>query len=227
MSGYLETLLQAPTQNEWTEINQSIHRLDQLRIQVESLSDEQIQNGFQRMSPLRLKASGTLKRGERENWLQANIFINEKVVQGLSPTWSDVLQINSLLTGQAEPIRTQAIYLGPWTAASCEDLPALLKFYECEILQNRSQQHNPVSAALAHYFLVSIHPFWDANGRTSVLIADWMLSLAGYLPQSFDSKLDAVVGHLAGKKTDAKQARAILKIMANVERSYTALFERQ
>ncbi|OGO50060.1 MAG: hypothetical protein A2148_06065 [Chloroflexi bacterium RBG_16_68_14] len=38
----------------------------------------------------------------------------------------------------------------------------------------------PVAAALAHFGLISIHPFDDGNGRTARLVADMILNLTGF-----------------------------------------------
>jgi Fic family protein len=43
------------------------------------------------------------------------------------------------------------------------------------------EQHPaPVAAALAHFGLISIHPFDDGNGRTARLVADMVLDLKGW-----------------------------------------------
>lgn len=48
---------------------------------------------------------------------------------------------------------------------------------------------NPVElAALAHYKLVSIHPFVDGNGRTARLLMNLILGLHGYPPVIIDIK---------------------------------------
>ena len=50
-------------------------------------------------------------------------------------------------------------------------------------LNTESTQMHPIElAALAHYRLVYIHPFWDGNGRTSRLLMNLILMQAGYPP---------------------------------------------
>jgi len=56
----------------------------------------------------------------------------------------------------------------------------LMAYYvEC-IGRWRREFPGPVAAALAHFGLVSIHPFDDGNGRTARLVADLVLGLTGW-----------------------------------------------
>lgn len=55
--------------------------------------------------------------------------------------------------------------------------------------QNKKNHHVVELAALLHYKFVSIHPFWDGNGRTARLIMNVLLMKAGY-PLSIILKTD-------------------------------------
>jgi Fic family protein len=49
-------------------------------------------------------------------------------------------------------------------------------------LHSKTKQHPVQIAALAHYKLVSIHPFIDGNGRTARLLMNLILMIYGYPP---------------------------------------------
>lgn len=53
----------------------------------------------------------------------------------------------------------------------------LMKGLVEDIEKWREEHPGPVTAALAHFGLISIHPFDDGNGRTARLVADMLLNL--------------------------------------------------
>ncbi len=59
-------------------------------------------------------------------------------------------------------------------------IPELMKELIADIDSWRTELHGPVAAALAHFGLISIHPFEDGNGRTARLIADMLLNLTDW-----------------------------------------------
>lgn len=44
----------------------------------------------------------------------------------------------------------------------------------------RHEEPGPVAAALAHFGLISVHPFEDGNGRTARVVADMLLNVTGW-----------------------------------------------
>jgi Fic family protein len=61
-----------------------------------------------------------------------------------------------------------------------EAVPGLMTSYVERVQEWRASHPGPLAAALAHFGLVSIHPFDDGNGRTARLVADLMLDLTGW-----------------------------------------------
>lgn len=74
--------------------------------------------------------------------------------------------------------RTGAIiYLPP----EASDVPDLMKnLIEWIIQEQQSELPCPLIAAIAHYQFVTIHPFFDGNGRTARLITTFILQRNGY-----------------------------------------------
>lgn len=84
--------------------------------------------------------------------------------------------------GEAGDIRSYRV--GVITNDKIEFAPAyeipkrLDKFFRW--LKNYKKKNYAVRAALAHYYLVSIHPFGDGNGRISRLLMNYILFLYNY-----------------------------------------------
>lgn len=69
------------------------------------------------------------------------------------------------------------VYLPP----QAKDVPILMK--EMVAWENRAEKNNlpvPLIAALVHYQFVTIHPYYDGNGRTARLLATFILHRGGY-----------------------------------------------
>ena len=61
-----------------------------------------------------------------------------------------------------------------------ERVPGLMGQLATEIARWIEQHPAPIAAALAHFGLISIHPFDEGNGRTARLVADMLLDLKGW-----------------------------------------------
>ncbi|WP_413613254.1 Fic family protein [Bdellovibrio sp. HCB-110] len=221
MNSWTERLLRKPTDLESAQILEEMAVLERLRLKTENLSSLQWEEGLTRLAPFRLKSSGTLKQGSVESWQKANIFVAQKIQSEANPTWDDILKINAMLmeVTQSE-VRKEPVYLGPVEACPPELLTENLTLFQNQILNLNNHPDPLVAAALCQYWLVSLHPFADANGRTAVLLTDWILGSHGYLPMSFATKLDALVATLADGRVSATPGNAILKLIKNVQRSY-------
>lgn len=68
------------------------------------------------------------------------------------------------------------VYLPP----EAKDVPSLMKELVSWIQKNEKEQPVPILAGLAHYQFVTIHPFYDGNGRTARALATWILYRGGY-----------------------------------------------
>lgn len=68
------------------------------------------------------------------------------------------------------------VYLPP----EAKDVPQLMGELVGWLETNENEYPAPVLAGVAHYQFVTIHPFFDGNGRTARSLATWILYRSGY-----------------------------------------------
>lgn len=112
---------------------------------------------------------------------------------------ADILRMHEMITGNAdmtnnEPGRWRTFSVtvgspslgGVHRGAPHERLPALMDEYVAFLKSDRmGAEHPAIRALLAHFFLVTIHPFGDGNGRTSRLVEAGILFQGGYSVHGF------------------------------------------
>lgn len=213
------------TAEEKAVIGELRAEVEKLRSSCESLSLEDLRAGLVRLAPLRLQASSSLKRGEVESWQRANEYVADKIRSEQPVSLQALLEINATLTNLPQgQWRERAVFVGHQEACPVAELTGSLQHFEQVILN--SSEAPLIKAALVQYWLVSLHPFEDGNGRTAILVADWILGEAGYLPMSFATKLDGLVGLFDGQRSSATPGAAVIKLLRNVQRSYLTVLSR-
>ncbi len=90
---------------------------------------------------------------------------------------------------------TRAIRYRPPPA---EQVPELMGELVNDINHWSERHPGPIAAALAHFGLISIHPFDDGNGRTARLVADMILDLTGWSVESMLSVSQAILANHQG-----------------------------
>lgn len=117
-----------------------------------------------------------------ENWAENNIELTENLIQRLHALVEKGKRAKPTLyrTGQ-NVIRDSAsgaiVYMPP----EAQDVPDLMAKMVRWV--NKAQKENipvPIIAALIHYQFVTIHPYYDGNGRTARLLATFILQRDGY-----------------------------------------------
>jgi Fic family protein len=68
------------------------------------------------------------------------------------------------------------VYLPP----EAKDLPELMQAFVNWINENRDTIPVPIIAAIVHYQFVTIHPYYDGNGRTARILTTLVLNKYGY-----------------------------------------------
>ncbi len=111
----------------------------------------------------------------------------------------DVLRMHRLLTEGSDDtdnvpgrLRRNRVVVGTpalggvHRGAPPEDLPRLMEGFAAFVNSDRLQSEHPViRALLGHFFLVTIHPFGDGNGRVSRLVEAAILYRGGYNVHGF------------------------------------------
>ncbi len=144
--------------------------------------------------------STTRESRQIENADDAQNWVRERFGPGEAPlAVADILRMHELLTrgsddvnnvpGRLRVYRVQVgapelggVHLG----APHEELPQLLDDFVVFVNSRRVRDEHPVvRALLAHFFLVTIHPFGDGNGRVSRLVEAAILFEGGYNVHGF------------------------------------------
>ncbi|MCY3822651.1 MAG: Fic family protein [Nitrospinae bacterium] len=130
----------------------------------------------------------------------AQTWVQERFKPGSDPfTLSDILIMHKMITENADmtdntpgQLRAFSVQVGSPSlggvhrGAPHEELPGLMNEY-IEFLRARKMEaeHPAIRALLAHFFLVTIHPFGDGNGRTSRLVEAGILFRGEYNVHGF------------------------------------------
>lgn len=174
----------------------------------------------------RLGGSTTLGRpgASLTAWLAAN-EVAASVAQKEAPFTVEVLRrINARLRelgpsdAAVAPLRDTDAFMGSRRCPSPGDLEALLAPMTEAVVARASDVHPIAGAALLQQWILSVHPFGDANGRTARLAADGLLAQYGYPPATYASPAratNAVVDHGRAPISVLASARIVLRGVAN------------
>ena len=131
---------------------------------------------------------------------RAQDWVRQRFTPGSPPIQvSDILEMHRLLTEGSDDrnnvpgrLRTHGVVVGArdlggvHRCAPHEDVPRLMdQFVEFVASREVGAQHPVVRALLAHFFLVTIHPFGDGNGRVSRLVEAGILFQGAYNVHGF------------------------------------------
>ncbi len=196
-------------------------------------------DAFAKLQQARTCGSGTLTsknnvaKRAADNWSHCDAMIREKALRNEPLRSEDICLINTLLNKSDDggKLRTDCEITagGALTLSYLPPSQVEQSFNQfCEILDDGIQacaagKENPITvAAWAYQALVSIHPFSDANGRTSRLVADYILQRSGLPPMALEDNVDVAVFALDANKT-ISPAQAFEIVFEGVKNSYRIL----
>lgn len=192
---------------KWQAIDSNIESLD-----WESNYESSVKSSeFQSIQQLRMAMSSTISGTNsydanaalaQKNWMAADLMIHEWVKNKVSLTIDHFFLINKTVGtglyfngGQPGTKRTGNVGVpfelngksGFQGALPSRDVTILLSGFIEWLKANENTMHPIELAAQAYMRLNTIHPFPDANGRSTRLITDWILRRHGYPPIIFSS----------------------------------------
>ena len=132
--------------------------------------------------------------GKAQSWVRRRFYPGSRPIE-----LEDILKMHKMLTEHSDvennvpgQLRTCSVQVGTpdmggiHLAAPYRNLQKLMKGYIDFVNSDRSESIHPViRALLAHFFLVTIHPFGDGNGRVSRLVEAGILFEAGHNTHGF------------------------------------------
>ena len=146
------------------------------------------------------KEGATKEQLQIRNAGAAQAWVRQRFLPGSPPIGlEDILTMHKMLTTVSDThnnvpgaFRTFSVVVGTselggvHRGAPHEKLPHLLEEYVGFINSRRLEGNHPIiRALLAHFFLVTIHPFGDGNGRVSRLVEAGILFRHGYNMHGF------------------------------------------
>lgn len=132
--------------------------------------------------------------GKAQAWVRMRFLPNNPPIR-----LSDILQMHKMVTEESdethnEPgqMRTFSVQVGSpemggvHIGAPADELPKMMdEFIDFINSRRLLAQHPVIRALLAHFFLATIHPFGDGNGRVSRLLEAGILFQQGYNVHGF------------------------------------------
>ena len=204
IEGYKQAALNLALPPEWHE---QLDRLNRIRAvhgttAIEGNPFSEAEVGFQLAEAQQESAFPRLSREQLQvrNADKAQTWVRQRFVSGSHPvTLEDILIMHRLVTlgsdeGHNVPgqLRSYSVTVGSnemggiHYGAPYETLGVLMQDF-IKFLHSRVYQrcHPVVKALLAHFFLVTVHPFGDGNGRVSRLLEAGILFQSDYNVHGF------------------------------------------
>ncbi|EUB63644.1 Adenosine monophosphate-protein transferase FICD [Echinococcus granulosus] len=148
-------------------------------------------------------------------------YLNTTLLSGsASPiSLSDILELHRRVLSfinlaEAGHLRQTQVFVGDHIPPPANMLPDLMQELVDWINSDEAAAMHPIElAALAHWKLVYIHPFYDGNGRTSRLVMNLLLMRAGF-PPAIVRKDDRHIYYETLKAANSGDVRPFIRFIA-------------
>ena len=158
------------------------------RIEGNNLSLQQVEQTLHSANHDAKKYQGHDQK-EVRSYYNAIDYMEKYLEEGAPFTESFIQKIHTLIEGQKKTIPYRdsqnaiydssdgsLVYLPPET----QDVPTMMRDLTIWVNENITQLPTPIMAGLFHYQFVTIHPYFDGNGRTARLITSYLMRKFGY-----------------------------------------------
>lgn len=204
IEAYREASLNLVFPQEWQT---QLDRLNRVRavhgttaIEGNPLSEVEVAQQMERVDREESRENATREQLQIRNAGAAQSWVRQRFLPGSPPIGTaDILEMHEMITRGSDTrhniprkLRNFSVTVGApelggvHRGAPHGRLPALMEQF-VEFLGSRGirETHPVIRALLAHFFLVTIHPFGDGNGRVSRLVEAGVLFQLGYNVHGF------------------------------------------
>lgn len=204
IEAYKEAALNLVLPPEWRD---QLDRLNRVRavygttaLEGNPLSEAEVSHQLDLLSENKSQERISREQLQIRNAGRAQAWVRQRFAPGSSPlSVSDILKVHRMVTHESDEkhnvpgrFRTFSVQVGSpdmggvHIGAPAGDLQRMMEEYVRFIDSTRlGDEHPVVQALLAHFFLVTIHPFGDGNGRVSRLVEAGILFRHGYNVHGF------------------------------------------
>lgn len=189
------------------------------------LPEEKLKAQLHSLNVLRLSSSrsnGSQSPDALDRWNKAQLFIYQNP-QSLFQ-FDFIKQVNEILTGNAEVERLQDVFAGGAAFLSNDEKDKELLYFENDLLPRLANYHPIVASTALRYWIISLHPFKDGNGRTSQSIADAWLMMNQYPPLFFKNPYQGTFAYIPTYREEFSFNDALVSSFTGLDNAFTFLF---
>lgn len=183
-----ELLAGRPT---WETLSEQQHLQGQIEKEREALLFRQHElspDTLMKLNLCRASVSRTMQRCPEAivQWNEAQALVHEWLQNKDKLELRDLIHLNAVLCGSPNRGWRQGdIYTTEVKHISADKINAMMEAFYLHLESTLQTGNDLYAAFICRYWILSIHPFAEANGRTSQLFADFYLLRSGFLPQAF------------------------------------------
>ncbi len=174
--------------------------------------------GFQRLqaSTTLIKEINAPTQVALTHWADANEELRQFILDQTAIDGATILSLHTKLNPASFGLlRATDLQGGNGEYPPAKDLAVLWTIFESEILATLETEHPILEAAKLYQWLITLHFFADANGRTARLVTDWRLAQAGLPPLAFPNDASSFVSAL-DKDRDHTPELAVRRICQGI-----------